>query len=80
VDEAQNLSRADIKTIITRIGENSKIILLGDLDQIDNTYLTKTTNGLAQTVEKFKGCKLAGHITLQKGVRSDLSTVAATLL
>jgi PhoH-like ATPase len=80
VDEAQNLTRQQIKAIITRMGKGSKIILLGDLDQIDNYYLTKYSNGLAQTVEKFKNSKLAGHIELSKGVRSPLATEAADKL
>lgn len=80
VDEAQNLTLSEIKTIVSRMGEGSKIVLLGDLDQIDNPYVNSHTNGLAQLVEKFKGSKLAGHITLQEGVRSDLASEAAKRL
>jgi PhoH-like ATPase len=80
VDEVQNLSRSDVKTIITRIGDGSKIVLLGDLDQIDNSYLTRSTNGLAQVVERFKNSPLSGHIELDHGVRSPLATEAASLL
>lgn len=80
VDEVQNLTKSDVKTIITRMGEGSKIVLLGDLDQIDNSYVTKTTNGLAQVIEKFKNSSLAGHIELEKGVRSPLATEASNLL
>lgn len=80
VDEAQNLTKEQIKTILTRMGQDSKIILLGDLDQIDNYYVNKYTNGLAQTIERFKDLKLAGHIELTRGVRSDLANAAADLL
>jgi predicted ribonuclease YlaK len=80
VDEAQNLTRQDIKSIVTRLGDGSKIILLGDLDQIDNYYVTKSSNGLAQTIEKFKDSPIAGHIELQAGVRSMLATEAANRL
>ena len=77
VDEAQNLTEQDVKTITTRMCENSKLVLLGDLDQIDNFYLSRTSNGLAQTIEKFKDCNLAGHVHLKRGVRSPLATEAA---
>ena len=80
VDESQNLTIAEIKTIVSRMGEGSKIILLGDVDQIDNPYVGKQTNGLTQLVEKFKGSKLAGHVTLSKGVRSELASEAALRL
>lgn len=80
VDEAQNLSLAEVKTIISRIGEDSKIILLGDADQIDNPYLNKINNGLSQVIEKFKGCKIYGHVDLKEGVRSALATEAAERL
>jgi PhoH-like ATPase len=80
VDEAQNLTVQDVKTIVTRIGEDSKIILLGDIDQIDNFYLSRTSNGLSQTIEKFKDSKLAGHIQLLDGVRSTIATEAADRL
>lgn len=80
VDEAQNLSLAEVKTIVSRIGENSKIVLLGDSDQIDNPYLNKTNNGLSQVIEKFKGSKLYGHVSLKEGVRSALAHEAALRL
>jgi len=80
VDEAQNLSIQDVKTIVTRISDDSKIILLGDLDQIDNYYVSRTSNGLAQTIEKFKDSELVGHIQLIDGVRSALATEAADRL
>jgi len=80
VDEAQNLTLGEIKTVVSRMGENAKIILLGDLDQIDNAYVSKHTNGLTQVIEKFKGSKIAGHVTLTEGVRSELATEAAKRL
>jgi PhoH-like ATPase len=80
VDEAQNLTPHEIKTIITRVGEGTKIVLTGDPYQIDNPYIDSSSNGLAYVVEKFKGQDLAGHITLQKGERSKLSALAANLL
>jgi PhoH-like ATPase len=80
VDEAQNLSNSEIKTILTRAGEGSKIILTGDIFQIDTDDLDATDNGLTYVVEKFKSSGLAGHITLCKGERSRLATVASEIL
>lgn len=80
VDEAQNSTIHELKTIITRVGENSKIVLLGDTDQIDTPYLDSLSNGLTITIEKFKKERLAGHITLTKGERSELATLASRLL
>jgi len=80
VDEAQNLSRHELKTIITRVGEDTKIILTGDIEQIDNVYIDETSNGLTYAVEKFKDAQIAGHITLQKGERSKVATLAARIL
>jgi PhoH-like ATPase len=80
IDEAQNLTAHEVKTIITRIGENTKIVLTGDIEQIDNVYTNETSNGLTYAVEKFKDSELAGHITFRKGERSKLATVAAKLL
>lgn len=80
IDEAQNLTRHEIKTIITRIGENTKIILTGDIEQIDNIYVNQTSNGLAHAVESFKDYKIAGHITFRKGERSELATLASKVL
>jgi len=80
IDEAQNLTSHEIKTILTRVGENTKIILTGDLDQIDNVYIDGTTNGLAYAVEKLKDYDLAGHIFLRKGERSKVATLAANIL
>ena len=80
IDEAQNLSIHELKTIITRVGENTKIILTGDIEQIDNVYLDATSNGLSHAIEKFKSQSLAGHITLKKGERSKTATLAAKIL
>jgi PhoH-like ATPase len=80
IDEAQNLSLHEIKTILTRVGENTKIILTGDVEQIDNVYVNETSNGLVHAVEKFKDFDLAGHITLQKGERSALATLASKIM
>jgi len=80
IDEAQNLTTHELKTIITRVGENTKIVLTGDIEQIDNTYINETTNGLTYAVEKFKNEDLAGHIILQKGERSKVASLAAKLL
>ena len=80
IDEAQNLTVHELKTIVTRIGENSKIILTGDIEQIDNTYIDATSNGLSYAIEKFKEHEIAGHITLQKGERSRVATLASKIL
>jgi len=80
IDEAQNLSMHEIKTIITRVGENSKVILTGDIEQIDNVYVDETTNGLTYVAEKFKPYDLAGHITLMTGERSKVATLASRIL
>lgn len=80
VDEAQNLTPHEIKTIITRAGEGTKIVLTGDPYQIDNPYVDSSSNGLTYVVEKFKGQEIAGHITLSKGERSCLAELAANLL
>ncbi len=80
IDEAQNLSMHEIKTIITRVGENSKVVLTGDIEQIDNVYVDETTNGLTYVAEKFKPYDLAGHITLMTGERSKVATLASKIL
>ena len=80
IDEAQNLTSHEIKTILTRVGENTKIILTGDIEQIDNIYIDGTTNGLAYAVEKLKDYDIAGHIFLRKGERSKVATLAANIL
>jgi PhoH-like ATPase len=80
VDEAQNLTPHEIKTIITRAGEGTKIILTGDPYQIDNPYVDASSNGLTYVVERFKEQMIAGHVTMNKGERSDLAELAANLL
>jgi PhoH-like ATPase len=80
IDEAQNLTKHEIKTIITRIGEGTKIILTGDVEQIDNVYVNETSNGLAHAVEKFKEYHISGHMTFKKGERSELATLASKVL
>ena len=80
VDEAQNLTPHEIKTIITRAGENTKIVLTGDPYQIDNPYVDFTSNGLSYVSEKFKGEKIAGSVTLFKGERSRLAELASEIL
>lgn len=80
VDEAQNLTPHEIKTIVTRAGEGTKIVLTGDPYQIDNPYVDASSNGLTYAVEKFKEQDIAGHVTLDKGERSILAELAANLL
>ncbi|MGM0851695.1 MAG: PhoH family protein [Bacillota bacterium] len=80
IDEAQNLTKHEVKTILTRVGERSKIVLMGDPAQIDHPYLDEYNNGLTYVVEKFKDQKLAGHVKLMKGERSGLAQLAADLL
>jgi len=77
IDEAQNLSRHEVKTILTRAGEGTKIVLTGDVEQIDNIYINETSTGLVHAVERLKKFDIAGHVTLKKGERSKLATVAA---
>jgi PhoH-like ATPase len=80
VDEAQNLTPHEVKTVLTRAGEGTKIILTGDPNQIDNPYVDAMSNGLTYTVERFKSTSLAGHVTLRKGERSPLAELATRLL
>jgi PhoH-like ATPase len=80
IDEAQNLTMHEIKTIITRVGDGTKVVLTGDIEQIDNIYVNETSNGLAHAVEKFKEFPLAGHVTFKKGERSDIATLASKVL
>jgi len=80
LDEAQNASIHELKTVITRMGENSKLVLLGDIDQIDTPYLDSLSNGLTIVAEKFKNQELAGHILLRKGERSSLATIASKII
>jgi len=79
-DEAQNATIHEIKTVVTRIGENSKIVLLGDTDQIDTPYIDSLSNGLTIIAEKFKNEHVAAHVKLKKGERSYLSAIAAKII
>jgi len=80
IDEAQNLTKHEVKTILTRVGEGSKIVLMGDPEQIDHPYLDAYNNGLTYVAEKFKDQSLSGHVKLIKGERSGLARLAAELL
>ena len=80
VDEAQNLTPHEVKTIISRCGEDTKMVLTGDPHQIDNPYLDASSNGLSYTVERLKGQHVFGHVTLARSERSELSALAASLL
>ena len=80
IDEAQNLTPLEVKTIITRAGENTKIVLTGDPEQIDSPYLDADTNGLTYLSDKLKNENIVGHVTLKKGERSALAELAAKLL
>ncbi len=80
VDEAQNLTPHELKTIITRVGEGTKIVVTGDPYQIDNPYIDSSSNGLTYVVEKFKTREISAHITLTRGERSRVSELAANLL
>ncbi len=80
LDEAQNLTPHEIKTIITRVGEGTKIVVTGDPYQIDNPYIDSSSNGLTYVVERFKSQEVSAHITFTKGERSRLSELAANLL
>ncbi len=80
VDEAQNLTPHEVKTIISRCGEDTKMVLTGDPHQIDNPYLDASGNGLSYTVERMKGQNVFGHVTLARSERSELSALAARLL
>ncbi len=80
VDEAQNLTPHEIKTIITRAGEGAKIVFTGDIYQIDHPYLDGQSNGLSYLIDRFKGQKLYAHVNLEKGERSELAELASNLL
>jgi len=79
-DEAQNLTPHEVKTIITRAGEGTKILFTGDIFQIDHPYLDSQSNGLSYLIEKMKGQSLYAHVNLKKGERSDLAELATNLL
>ena len=80
VDEAQNATIHELKTIITRLGTGSKIVLLGDIDQIDTPYIDRQSSGLSIVIDKFRNSKLAAHVNLSKGQRSDLASAAGLIL
>ena len=80
VDEAQNLTPHEVKTIITRSGDGTKIVLTGDPGQIDNPYVDSASNGLSVAADRFRGEKVAAHIVLTRGERSELAELAANLL
>ena len=80
VDEAQNLSPHEIKTIISRAGQDTKIVLTGDPNQIDHAYLDSVSNGLSYVVDKMRGQPMVGHVTLTKSERSELAGIAADIL
>jgi len=80
VDEAQNLTPHEVKTIVSRVGEGTKIILTGDIGQIDNPYLDSSSNGLSYMVDRLKGHAIVGHVTLAKSERSELASLAAEKL
>jgi PhoH-like ATPase len=80
VDEAQNLTPHEIKTIITRAGEGTKIVFTGDIQQIDHPYLDSLSNGLSFLIDRMVGQPLFAHVTLEKGERSELAELASNLL
>ncbi len=80
IDEVQNMTQHEIKTVLTRVGEGTKIVLTGDIEQIDNVYIDATNNGLSYVVERLKSEELTGHVTLLKGERSKVASIAATKL
>ena len=80
VDEAQNLTPHEVKTIITRAGENTKLVFTGDIFQIDTPYLDTQSNGLSYLIDKIRDNPLYAHITLEKGDRSELANLANELL
>ena len=80
IDEVQNMTPHEIKTIITRAGEGTKIVLLGDLTQIDSPYLDQNSNGLIYVINKFAGQSIFSHIDLKKSVRSKLAELASRIL
>jgi len=80
IDEVQNMTQHEIKTVLTRVGEGTKIVLTGDIEQIDNVYIDATNNGLSYVVERLKSESITGHVTLMKGERSKVATIAALKL
>ena len=80
VDEAQNLTPHEIKTIVTRAGQGTKVVLTGDTFQIDNPYVDSANSGLTYAVERFKGQNIAAHVSMKRGERSELAELAANIL
>jgi PhoH-like ATPase len=80
VDEGQNLNRHELKTILTRVGKGTKVVITGDIEQTDRSDVNAFNNGLSVAIEKFKPYSIVGHITLKEGVRSELSELAAKIL
>jgi PhoH-like ATPase len=80
IDESQNLTPLEVKTIITRVGFNTKVVLTGDMEQIDNPYVDRLSNGFAYVIDKFANEPIAAHMTLRKGERSELAELAANVL
>ena len=80
IDEAQNLTPHEVKTIISRAGQGTKVVLTGDPSQIDNPYLDRDSNSLTYTVSKFKNQSIFGHMLLEKTERSELAAIAANIL
>ena len=80
VDEAQNLTPHEVKTIITRAGENTKLIFTGDINQIDTPYLDSQSNGLSYIIDRIKNHNLYAHVTLEKGERSELANLGNELM
>ena len=80
IDEAQNLTPHEVKTIITRAGEGTKVVLTGDIFQIDHPYLDTESNGLSYLIEKMRGQSLYAHVNLEKGERSELAELASNVL
>ena len=80
IDEAQNLTAKQMKTLITRAGPGTKVVCLGNISQIDTPYLTETTSGLTYVVDRFKPWPHGGHVTLQRGERSRLAEFASEVL
>jgi PhoH-like ATPase len=80
VDEAQNLTPHEIKTIVSRAGEDTKLVLTGDPYQIDNPYLDSSSNGLTYAADRLKDSELTGHMTLTRSERSPLASLAAEKL
>ena len=80
IDEAQNLTPHEVKTIVSRAGENSKIVFTGDINQIDHPYLGSRSNGMSNLIDKMQGQHIYAHIDLKKGERSELAELASNIL